>query len=153
MGFLRQAAFILAFGSAVTILFSIAISQIMLALALAAVLLSGLPLRFPPIRTPLALFFLLTVVSLLDSGDPLSGTPQIRKFFIFAILLVISTTFESVGQARAVVLAWAGIATLSAFVGFHQFVQRRMQENTYEYILDGRITGFASHWMTFGGEE
>ena len=51
---LLRAARWLAFGSAVAILFSIAISQILLALALAALLVSGEKLRLPPIKLPLA---------------------------------------------------------------------------------------------------
>ena len=55
---MSRAARWLTFGSAVSILFSIAISQSLLALALAALLLSGEKLRLPPIKLPLALFVL-----------------------------------------------------------------------------------------------
>src|ERR1022692_282812 len=79
---LRRATFYLAFGSAASILFSIAISQILLGLSLASLLLSGQPLRFPPLRAPLALFFGITAIAVLASGDPRAGTPQIRKFFV-----------------------------------------------------------------------
>jgi putative inorganic carbon (hco3(-)) transporter len=151
--FLRQASFLLAFGSAVSIIFSIAISQILLGLSLAAVLLSGQPLRFPPLRAPLGLFFAITIAAVLASADPLTGTPQIRKFFVFAIVLVIYSTFETVGQIRALMVAWVGVGLLSALLGMVQFAHRRHEENSYAYLLDGRITGFASHWMTFGGEE
>jgi hypothetical protein len=86
---LRRATYYLAFASAASILFSIALSQTLLTLALASLLLSGEKLRFPRIGLPLTLFFLTTLAALLASGDPQSGTPQIRKFFIFAIALVI----------------------------------------------------------------
>ncbi len=151
--FPRQACFLLAFASAVSILFSIAISQILLALALAAALLSGQTLRFPPIRTPLALFFAITIVAVLASADPRAGIPQIRKFFVFAIVLVIYSTFENVKQIRTLMFAWVGVGLLSGLLGMVQFAHRRHEENSYEFLLDGRITGFASHWMTFGGEE
>ena len=153
MGLLKRAAFYLAFGSAVTILFSIAVSQILLALSLAALLASGEPLRFPPVRLPLALFFLITVAAVLASGDPASGLPQIRKFFVFSILLVICSTFETLRQVRALILAWTAVGLLSALFGIAQFAHRRQESNTYAFLLDGRITGFSSHWMTFGGEE
>ena len=150
---LRRATFYLAFGSAASILFSIAISQILLGLSLASLLLSGQPLRFPPLRAPLALFFGITVIAVLASGDPRAGTPQIRKFFVFAMLLVVFSAFETVKQVRALLFCWAGVGLCSALQGIAQFLHRRHEENSYAYLLDGRITGFASHWMTFGGEE
>jgi hypothetical protein len=66
---LQRATYYLAFGSAVSILFSIAISQILLALSLAILLLSGEKLDFPPIRLPLAFFFLTTLAAVRASGD------------------------------------------------------------------------------------
>ena len=151
--FLKRAGFYLAFGSAVSILFSIAISQILLGLSLAAVLASGEVLRFPPIRLPLAAFCVITVVAVLASPDPYGGTPQIRKFFVFAILLVICSTFKTLREVRHLIFAWTGTALLSGLFGIAQFAHRRQEANTYAFLLDGRITGFASHWMTFGGEE
>ncbi len=55
-------------------------------------------------------------------------------------------------------LAWAGVGTLSGLAGLAQFLHRRREglaqhADSYAYLLDGRMTGFASHWMTFGGEE
>src|SRR5665811_723111 len=66
---MSRASFWLAGGSTVAIMFSIAASQILLGLALAALLLSGTRLRLPPIGLPLALFVAGTIVSLLLSGD------------------------------------------------------------------------------------
>jgi putative inorganic carbon (hco3(-)) transporter len=153
-----KTTYYLAFGSAVGVLFSISVSQLLLALAIASLLLSGEKIRIPPVRLPLVLFFLLTVVSMMASPDPLGGMPQIRKFFVFAMLVVIYSSFHSMRQVRALVLAWAGAATLSAGLGLAQFLERRHQAlvqhaDNYGFFLDGRITGFASHWMTFGGEE
>ena len=153
MRYLDRASFVLAFTSAASILFSIAVSQILLALALAALLASRRPLRFPPLRAPLACFFLITVAALLASPDPAAGLPQIRKFFVFAILLVIYSTFENLRQVRALIAAWVAIAAISGLIGVVQYLHRRQESNTYEFLLDGRITGLASHWMTFGGEQ
>ena len=157
-GVLRRASFYLAFASAAVILVSIAASQILLGLALLALLVGGGPIRFPPIRLPLACFFLITLVAALASGDPLGAMPQIKKFFVFAIVLVIYSTFDGLPQVRALVFAWAGIASLSAALGIVQFVERwqeavKEHANNYDFFLYARITGFASHWMTFGGEE
>ena len=154
---LERAAYFLTCGSAVSILFSIAISQILLGFAFAALLLSGSRMRLPPIRLPLALFLLGTVVSVLLSADPRAGTPQIRKFFVFLILLLVYSTFHNLNQVRAIVLVWAGVASVSATRGLFQFLQKYQEaqalgRNFYDYYVGERITGFMSHWMTFGGE-
>jgi len=148
----------LAFGAAASILFSIAVSQILLGIGILALLVSRRRLRFPPILLPLVLFFAATIIADLLSGDPLKGVPQIRKFFVFGIVLVIFNTFHSVSQIRNLVLAWAGIATVSAGMALSQFARRfhdaiQLHADVYDYVLDGRITGFASHWMTYGGEQ
>ena len=154
---LRPAAFCLTFASAAAILFSISVSQLLMAVALAALLLSGDPLRLPPVKLPLAVFFVLTMVAVLLSPAPASGLPQIRKLYVFVILLLVYNTVRSAARIRALVLAWAAAACLSAIRGFGQFIDRRHaaileNANTYGFYLDDRITGFTSHWMTFGGE-
>jgi putative inorganic carbon (HCO3(-)) transporter len=148
----------LSFGAAASILFSIAVSQILLGIGILALLISRRRLRFPPIVLPLALFFAATVIADLLSGDALRGVPQIRKFFVFGIVLVIFNTFQRISQVRNLVLVWAGIATLSAGLALSQFARRfhdaiQLHAAVYDYVLDGRITGFASHWMTYGGEQ
>ncbi len=153
---MSRAAFWLAGGSTVAVLFSIAASQILLGLALAALLLSDTRLRLPPLRLPLALFIAGTVVSLLLSGDPASGIPQIRKFFVFITLLVVYSTFREVADVRRLVLCWGGAAAVVSARGLVQFVEKYREaqfagRSFYEYYVGERITGFMSHWMTFGG--
>ena len=145
-------------GSLISILFSIAVSQICLALAFAALLLSSEKLRLPPIKLPLALFITGTVISLLVSGHIRDGTPQIRKFFVLLVLLLVYSTFKKISEIRAVVLLWALVATLSAVRSLFQFWEKYQQaaaqhSNFYDFYVGSRITGFMSHWMTFGGEE
>jgi putative inorganic carbon (HCO3(-)) transporter len=156
--YLDRAAFYLTCGALLSILFSIAVSQILLALALAALLFSSDRIRLPPIKLPLALFVAGTVASLLASGHMQEGMPQIRKFYVFLILLVTYSTFRKISEVRAVVLLWAGIATLSAARSFFQFwrIYQQSQEqhlSFYDFYVGSRITGFMSHWMTFGGQE
>jgi putative inorganic carbon (HCO3(-)) transporter len=155
---LERAAFLLTCGSAIAILFSIAVSQILLALAFAALLMSGQPLRFPPIKLPLLIFVAWTFLSLFLSGDPRAGTPQIRKFFVLLMLLTIYSVFRSVAQVRAMALLWTAVAALSAVRSLFQFIQkyqasRELHRDFYDYYVAERITGFMSHWMTFGGQE
>jgi putative inorganic carbon (hco3(-)) transporter len=153
-----RGAFYLTCGALLSILFSIAVSQILLALALAALLLSSTRIRLPPIKLPLALFLGTTVVSLIASGHISEGMPQIRKFYVFFILLVAYSTIRKISEVRAIVLLWAGIATLSAARSIFQFwrIYRQAQAqhaSFYEFYVGSRITGFMSHWMTFGAEE
>lgn len=155
---IENAALYLSWGSAVSIIFSIALSQLLLGLALVAVAASGRRLRFPPIKLPLALFFLLTVLAVIMSPDPYGGLPQIRKFFVFGIILAVFNSFKTLRQMRNLVLTWTGFALLSAIASFVQLWHRHtlaleQNANDYGFYLDGRITGFASHWMTFGAEQ
>lgn len=156
--YLDRAAFYLICGSLISILFSIAASQILLGLALAALLLSSEPMRLPPIQLPLALFVAGTVISWLASGHIHDGTPQIRKFFVFSVLLVVYSTFRKISEIRALALIWAAVTTLSAVRSLFQFGQkyqesRDLHQDFYQFYIGSRITGFMSHWMTFGGEE
>ncbi len=155
---LLRAARWLTFGSAVSILFSIAISQILLALALVALLLSGERLRLPRIWLPLGLFLLGTLISLALSGDPAAGLPQVRKIFVFTILLVVFSTLRDMVIIRRLFLCWAGVGALISLRGFVQFAQKVQEahaegQNFYDFYAPERITGFMSHWMTFGGQE
>src|SRR5262249_11385250 len=148
----------LAFGSAASILLGIAPSQILLALAFAALLASGEKLRLPRIWLPLSLFLLGTLISLAFSQDPKAGLPQVRKFYVFLELLVVFSLLRSLRLVRWIFLTWAGIAALTAIRGCVQFAQKwqeahRLGRNFYEYYVGERITGFTSHWNTYSAEE
>jgi O-antigen ligase len=148
----------LAFGSAVGILLGIAISQILLALAFAALLASGARLRLPRIWLPLGLFMVGTLISWAFSGDLTAGLPQIRKFYVFLELLVIFSLLRSMKMVRWLFLSWAGIAAVTAIRGFVQFAGKvqeahRLGRNFYDYYVGERITGFTSHWNTYSAEE
>lgn len=154
---LARTAFACAFASAVAVLFSIAASHILLALAIATLLISGQRLRMPPFWIPLALFLGATMVSLLFSGSPAEGRPQIRKIFVFLTLVVIYSTFRSVLDARRLVLCWSAIGAAAAGWGLAQFVQKISQaqfagRSFYDFYVAERITGPMSHWMTFSGQ-
>lgn len=157
-GFTSRAAFYCAFASAAAILLSIAASQILLAMSFAALLLSGEKLRLPPIRLPLGLFLAGTLISLAVSGNPAAGLPQVRKIFVFLMLLVVYSTFRGPAHARRLFLCWAAVGALVALNALRQFFQKvhaaqALGRDFYAYYIERRITGFMSHWMTFGGEE
>lgn len=155
--FLVRAARWLTFGSAVSIIFSIAAFNILLALALIALLLSGEPLRMPRIKLPLALFLLGTLISLAFSGHVSDGLPQVRKFWVFLELLVVFSALRSAAIIRWLFLTWAGFASIDAMRGLVQFVQKVQQARAahsadYTYYVGERITGFSSHWNTFSAQ-
>jgi len=148
----------LAFGSAAAIMLGIAPSQILLALAFAALLACGEKLRLPRIWLPLSLFLLGTVISLLLSDDPVAGLPQIRKFYVFLMLLVVFSLLRNLVIVRCLFLTWAGIGALTAIRGCIQFAGKvqeahRLGRNFYEFYVGERITGFTSHWNTYSAEE
>jgi O-antigen ligase len=153
-----QAARWLTFGSSVAILVGIAPSQILLGLALAALLLSGEKLRLPPIQLPLGLFLLGTLIAVAFSSNPMAGLPQVRKIYVFCQLLVVFSVLRNMAHIRWLFLSWAGIGSISAMRSFIQFASKVRQANAagrdvYSYYVGERITGFMSHWATFSAEE
>jgi O-antigen ligase len=157
--FLLRLAGWLTFGAAASIMFSIAASQMLMGAALAALLFSGQPVRLPPIKLPLGIFLVLTLVAWVASPDPWSeGYPQIRKFWVFSILLLVYSTLRSLSRIRWLFLTWVGLAGISALRGFVQFADKMRQAHQlgtdfYNYYVAERITGFSSHWNTFSAQE
>jgi O-antigen ligase len=154
-----QAAQWLTFGSAAAIIFSIAISQILLGMALAALLLSREQLRLPRIKWALALFMLGTLISLAFDPHPWEGLSQVKKFYVFAELLVVFSCLRNLRIIRWLFLTWGGFAAITALIGFVQFAGKIMQAHahghafTNEGYVAERIKGLTSHWNTFSGEE
>src|SRR5471030_603463 len=106
--FLLPCARWLTFASAVSIVFGIAPSQFLLALAFAALLASGAQLRLPRIWLPLALFLLGTLIALAFSGNVAGCLPQVRKFYVFLELLVVFSLLRELQMVRWLFLSWAG---------------------------------------------
>jgi putative inorganic carbon (HCO3(-)) transporter len=148
----------LAAASAVAILLSIAVSQILLALALVALLLSGLPLRWPRISIPLAMFLCWTLVALAFSPDPGYGAPSVRKMVVYLMLLVVYSAFRTLHEAKWLALAWIAVGTFTAGRGLVQYAAdvagaKAAHRDFYNFYIADRISGFMSHWMTFSGQE
>lgn len=146
-----------AFASAATILASGAVSQILLALSFAALLMSGARMRLPRIWLPLAIFMALTVLSMAFSDQPSSGLPQIRKFYVYLELLVVFSTFNMV-WVRRLFWAWCAVGAASAIWAFVQLGHRISQARELGrpfyvyYLADNRVTGFMSHWNHFSAQ-
>jgi putative inorganic carbon (HCO3(-)) transporter len=156
--YLRKLSLWLAFASAVSILVSIAVSQVLLALALGFLLLSGVPLRWPRIAFLLGLFLGWTLIALAFSPDPGYGMAQVRKMFVFTMLLVVFSNVRSLAEARWLAFAWMGAGTITAGRGLVQYARdiaaaHAAHQEFYRFYIADRIRGFMSHWMTFSGQE
>ena len=152
---MHRAAFYLACGSAVASLVSIAVCQILMGAALAAILISRERLRVPRIALPLGIFMVLTLVALALSDDPRAGLPQVRKFFVFLMLPIVFTAIRRTEDIRRLIWWWAAAASASALWSFVQFWTKRqnaLAQHTDFYLayVGDRATGLMSHWMTFG---
>ncbi len=156
---MSRAALWLTFGAAASIVFSIAACNVLMACAFAALLFSGEKLRLPRIKLPLGIFMALTVLAWVCSPDPLrDGSPQIRKFWVFLILLLIFSAVRRLSTIRWLFLTWGGLASIGALRGFVQFAgkmqaARQSGMNSYTFYVAERITGFSSHWNTFSAQE
>ena len=155
---LERAAFFVTFASCVSILFSIAVSQILMGAALLLLLASRSKLRLPPVWVPMVVFMTGTMISWTLSGDMRKGLPQIRKFYVWVILLLVFSTYRKLSEIRWTVIAWTAVAAGSALYSFVQFAEKVQDaidtdQDFYQSYVARRITGFMGHWMTFGGEE
>jgi putative inorganic carbon (hco3(-)) transporter len=135
---------------------SIAASQISLGIGILLLLVFRGRLEFPRIWIPLALFVFWTALADVLSPDPWGGRAQIRKFFVLLLIPLIYTVFsEQFSKVYALMVAWTVAATASGFWGLVQFVMKYQRakhtgQDFYEAYVARRITGFESHWMTFG---
>jgi putative inorganic carbon (HCO3(-)) transporter len=140
--------------AAVSALISIAACEILIGAAIVAMLVTRTAWRMPPIWLPLMLFVAGTFVSLIANGHYYQGWPQIKKFYVYAILFLVASAFRTAGQLRFLAVCWAGAAALSAAWALNQFYNKyedaveAHQDFYHAYVAD-RITGFTTHWMTF----
>jgi putative inorganic carbon (hco3(-)) transporter len=162
---LNNAPLYLTGAAAVTIVVSIRAFESLMAVALLALIVTRRQWRFPRVWIPLALFLLGTLVSLVASGHVSQGLPQVRKFYVYLMLFLVTTTFETARQIRWVALGWTLAAVLSSLWALAQFLQKytafleseyraagQAHPDFYTFYIDARITGFMGHWMTLGGQ-
>jgi putative inorganic carbon (HCO3(-)) transporter len=129
---------------------SIAASQIFLLLASLSFLLErlinkGAKLYFPPIKVPLLLFMATTLVAYLLSPEPQIGSPPLRKFVLFVIILLVANKFSRPRVIRTYHTLFAvGLIAAGFSICQYLFLSRGNVEH--------RLTGFMGHWMTLSGE-
>ncbi len=145
-------------GSAIAILVSIPVSQILLGVALLCVLVGRIRLPWPRAWIPLGLFVAWFFVSLAFSPEPGMAFPQIKKFYVFLMLPVTMAVLRGATDFLRIALGWILVASASALLAMGQFVWKYLAAQQagvdfYTAYVASRITGFMSHWMTFSGQE
>jgi O-antigen ligase len=151
---LSRYAFGFAFISAAAGMVSIAVAHFCLGIALLLLVFSKTPLRVPPVVWPFAGFLAWTVLSAGVSGDAAAAFPQFKKFFVFAVLIVVFSLFRTIDQARRLSEGWFACAVAASLWSVVQFIQkwaaaRAASADFLAFYTPDRITGFFSHWMTF----
>ncbi len=136
---------------------SITAFEALMGLTLLWLLVSRTRFRVPPVWIPLALFIVGTIVSLAASGHFSQGIPQLRKFYVYLMLVLVTTVLQSVHHVRRIFRTWVLAAAVAATWGLIQFAHkvaeaRQAHQPFYDYYIANRITGFTNHWMTFSGE-
>jgi O-antigen ligase len=144
-------------GASAAAVVSIAASQILLGLALASLIVSGRKPRWLPIYPALITWCALTILSDLLSGHARAGLPQIKKFYVYLMLVAVSTAFRKIEQVRVLAFVWAAAASASAAWSLVQFGCKLRSyagngADFYTSYVSDRVTGFMDHWMTFSGE-
>jgi len=149
----EKAPVYLAGAAASSVAISIVASEVLLGLALVALLATGRKLRWPPITLPVVLWMVWTLVSLAASGHVRAGLPQVRTFYWFLMLLVVYSAVRTLREIRAVALGWTAAAAISAVWGLEQYVRKYLAapDDFDRAYANDRITGFTGHWMIFSG--
>ena len=152
----EKAAFWATFWAVALSVVSIAASQILLGVALLALIGLRRKPQLPVYILPLSLYVVGTLIAGIASGFPMLGMPQYKKFFVFLILICVANTFRTAKEVRWLLLAVIAAASASGVWGLEQYWRKWTYARAHglnfsiTYIVD-RITGFMSHWMTFSG--
>lgn len=154
---MAQAPLYLVGAAAVCTLISIAAFQILMGISIVALVVTRTRWRVPPLWLPFSLFVAGTLISLAAHGQWRQGLPQIKKFYVYLMLVLVTSAFRTVRQVRWLAICWALAAALSAAWALKQFYNKYEAAkgahlDFYQAYIGSRITGFMSHWMTFSGE-
>jgi len=151
------APILLAGAAAVLTVVSIAAFEILMGAAFVALIVTRAEWRIPRIWIPFSVFVAGTILSLAASGHVRQGLPQIKKFYVYLMVALITAAFSAVAQVRWLALGWTLAASLSAAWALNQFYNKyedakEAHSDFYHAYVGDRITGFMSHWMTFSGQ-
>jgi len=114
---------------------------------------------FLPVRLPLALFCILSVVSIFWAANPTTGWFAVRKLVLFLIWLLAINLVVSAEHLRRLLQGLFLVSFLTSLVGIGQFViqyrdvRAHHPAELYHSLTSTRIHGFMGHWMHFGGQQ
>ena len=114
---------------------------------------------FLPVKAPLALFCLLSVVSIFWATNPRAGGFAVRKLVLFLIWLLAMNLIVSIGHLRRLVQGLFLVSLLTSLVGIVQFIiqyrdlRAHHPADLYHSLTSTRTHGFMGHWMHFGGQQ
>ena len=114
---------------------------------------------FLPVKLPLALFCVFSVVSIFWAANPTAGWFAIRKLVLFLIWLLAINLVVSAEHLRRLLQGLFLVSFLTSLVGIAQFViqyrdvRAHHPGELYHYLTSTRIHGFMGHWMNFGGQQ
>ena len=133
---------------------SIAVAHSLLGLGLGLLILRPRSVQLPRIAWPLIALLGWTLVSAAASDDPVAALPQIKKFFVFAILPLAYTAFRTVDACRRASEAWFVVVLATCGLAIAEFGGSAARTLTqggdfHGLLIADRIRGFYSHWMTF----
>lgn len=149
--------------SVLTFLISLAASQAFLVLAAALygvhLIHTGSAPDFPAVKLPLALFCLLSILSIFWAENPTVGWFAVRKLILFLILLLAINLVTSARHLKILYQALflesvlAGILASAQFAMHYGMEQALHPAHVYKYMTNDRASGFMGHWMNFGGQQ
>jgi putative inorganic carbon (hco3(-)) transporter len=114
---------------------------------------------FPPVKFPLALFCLFTLISIAWAENPTVGWFAVRKLTLFVILLLGVNLVVSgrhllvLFQGLFVESAVAGLISVPQFFTLYRRARILHPKQVYLYMTVERVRGFMGHWMNFGGQQ
>ncbi len=144
---LDQAGIVSLLGLAAAAQLSIAVAQILLAIAavcwLASHLIRRERLQAPALFWPLVGYAALTLLSAGFSRDPAASVADCKQLALFLLVPVVYD-FARGARARGVLTVILTVGAISAIVGIVQYA-------ILNYDLGRRPQGTLSHWMTYSG--
>ncbi|PYV89061.1 MAG: hypothetical protein DMG05_14365, partial [Acidobacteria bacterium] len=102
-------------------------------------------ISLPPLKAPLLLFMVFTLLAYLCSPEPEIGSPPLRKFVLFVIIILVVNDFSKPRLFQTYqALFTAGFIAAGFSIYQYFFLSRG--------AVTDRLTGFMGHWMTLSGE-
>ena len=155
-----------------SVLFSLFVLTFQISIAVSQALLAGAavlyavhllkdrpPVHFLPVKLPLALFCVFSVLPIFWAENPAAGWFAIRKLVLFCVWLLAINLVVRAGhlrrllQALFLIAAVTGVVAILQFVFQYRDVRAHHPDQIYQFLTATRIHGFMGHWMNFSGQQ